>query len=136
MKAPDSLDGTETYKLRGFIESCQLIFHNDLANFFSDRKKVLYSTSFLTGRAGKCIKPFPSNIYNEDPSFLLNNWQLFETQVRKAEQELKYLRMKESGQVSLYIVDFGSLMSRIGDWGKRPMFMCIEEAWHQDCWTN
>ncbi|MBW0583002.1 hypothetical protein O181_122717 [Austropuccinia psidii MF-1] len=42
MKAPDSFDGTQTHKLRGFIQSCQLIFHNDPANFFSDRKKVLY----------------------------------------------------------------------------------------------
>ncbi|MBW0593679.1 hypothetical protein O181_133394 [Austropuccinia psidii MF-1] len=125
MKAPDSFDGTKAYKLRGFIQSCQLIFHNDPANFFSDRKKVLYSTSFLTGIAGKWIEPYFSNISNEDPSYLLNNWQLFETQlftlfgdpneVRKAEQELDNLRMKESGQVSLYIADFRSLMSRIGD---------------------
>ncbi|MBW0477860.1 hypothetical protein O181_017575 [Austropuccinia psidii MF-1] len=55
MKAPESFDGTQAHKLRGFIQSCQLIFHNDLADFFSDRKKVLHSTSFLTGRAGKWI---------------------------------------------------------------------------------
>ncbi|MBW0566336.1 hypothetical protein O181_106051 [Austropuccinia psidii MF-1] len=77
MRAPYSFDGTKAYKLRGFIESCQLIFHNDPASFFSDRKKVLYSTSFLTGRAGKWNEPYPSNISNEDPSYLLNNWQLF-----------------------------------------------------------
>ncbi|MBW0539701.1 hypothetical protein O181_079416 [Austropuccinia psidii MF-1] len=55
MKAPDSFDGTQAHKLRGFIQSCQLIFHNDPANFFPDRKNALYSTSFLTGRAGKWI---------------------------------------------------------------------------------
>ncbi|MBW0585998.1 hypothetical protein O181_125713 [Austropuccinia psidii MF-1] len=129
MKAPDSFDETKAYKLRGFIQSCQLIFHNDPANFFSDRKKVLYSTSFLTGRAGKWIEPYLSNIFNEDSSYLLNNWQLFETQlfalfgdpskVRKAEKELDNLRMREIGQVSLYIADFRNLMSRIGDWGER-----------------
>ncbi|MBW0556443.1 hypothetical protein O181_096158 [Austropuccinia psidii MF-1] len=129
MKAADSFDSTKAYKLRGFIQSCQLIFHNDPENFFSDRRKVFYSTSFLTGRAGKWIEPYLSNISNEDPSYLLNNWKLFETQlfnlfgdpneVRKAEQELDNLRMKESGQVSLYIADFRSLMSRIGDWGER-----------------
>ncbi|MBW0479907.1 hypothetical protein O181_019622 [Austropuccinia psidii MF-1] len=111
MKAPDSFDGTQAHKLRGFIQSCQFIFHNDPANFFSDRKKVLYSTSFLTGRAGKWIEPYISNNSNEDPSYLLNNWQLFETQlftlfgypneIRKDEQELENLRMKESGHVSL-----------------------------------
>ncbi|MBW0571784.1 hypothetical protein O181_111499 [Austropuccinia psidii MF-1] len=64
-----------------------------------------------------------------DPSNLLDNWPLFESQlftlfgdpneVRKAEQELDSLRMKESGHVSFYIADFRRLMSRIGDWGER-----------------
>ncbi|MBW0476691.1 hypothetical protein O181_016406 [Austropuccinia psidii MF-1] len=128
MKAPDPFFCTQAHKLRGFIQSCQLIFHNDPANFFSDRKKFLYSTSFLTGRAVKWIEPYLSNISNEDTSYLLNSWQLFETQlftlfgdpneVRKAEQELDNLRMKESGHLSLYIADFGSLISIIGDWGE------------------
>ncbi|MBW0522763.1 hypothetical protein O181_062478 [Austropuccinia psidii MF-1] len=104
MKATDSFDSTQAHKLRVFIQSCQLIFHNYPENFFSDRKKVLYSTSFLTGRAGKWIEAYLSDISSEDPSYLLNNWQLFETQLftlfgdpnefRKAEQELDNLRMK------------------------------------------
>ncbi|MBW0487876.1 hypothetical protein O181_027591 [Austropuccinia psidii MF-1] len=53
MKAPDSFDGTQAHKLRGFIQYCQLISHNYPENFFSDRKKVLFSASFLTGTAGK-----------------------------------------------------------------------------------
>ncbi|MBW0493589.1 hypothetical protein O181_033304 [Austropuccinia psidii MF-1] len=99
MKEPDIFDGTKAHKLRRFIQSFQLIFYNDPANFFSDRKNVLYSTSFLTGRAGKWIEPYLLNISNEDPSYLLNSWQLFETQlftllgdpneVRNAEQELE-----------------------------------------------
>ncbi|MBW0502745.1 hypothetical protein O181_042460 [Austropuccinia psidii MF-1] len=73
MKAPDDFDGTQAHKLRGFIQSCQLIFHNDPENFFSDRKKVLYSTSFLTGRDGKWIEPYLSNISNKDTSYILNS---------------------------------------------------------------
>ncbi|MBW0533608.1 hypothetical protein O181_073323 [Austropuccinia psidii MF-1] len=64
MKARDSFDGTQAHKLRWFIQSFQLIFHNDPANFFPDRKKVLYSTSFRTGRDGKWIEPYLSNISN------------------------------------------------------------------------
>ncbi|MBW0485013.1 hypothetical protein O181_024728 [Austropuccinia psidii MF-1] len=81
---------------------------------------------FLTVRTGKWIEPYLSNISNEDPSYLLNVWQLFETQlftlfgdpneVRKLEQELDNLRMKEKVQVSFYIANFGSLMSRIKFW--------------------
>ncbi|MBW0519191.1 hypothetical protein O181_058906 [Austropuccinia psidii MF-1] len=111
MKAPDYFDGTQAHKLRGFIQSFQLIFHDDQASFFSYRKKVLYSNSFLTGKAGKWIEQYLSNIYTEGPSYLLNNWKIFETQlfslfgnpneVRQAGKELDSLRMKESGNVSL-----------------------------------
>ncbi|MBW0489947.1 hypothetical protein O181_029662 [Austropuccinia psidii MF-1] len=129
MEAPDPFDGTQAHKLRVFIQSFQLIFNNDPETFFPDRKKVIYSTLFLTGRAGVWIEPYLSNISNEDPSYLFNNWKLFETQlftllsdpneVRKADQELDHLRMNESGHVSLYIADFRSLIPRIGDWGER-----------------
>ncbi|MBW0500382.1 hypothetical protein O181_040097 [Austropuccinia psidii MF-1] len=81
MKAPDSFDGTQAHKLRGFIKSCQLILNNYPENLLSEMKKFVYSTSFLTGSSGKWIEPYLSNISNEDPSYLLNNWQLFETQL-------------------------------------------------------
>ncbi|MBW0593909.1 hypothetical protein O181_133624 [Austropuccinia psidii MF-1] len=42
IKAPDSFDGTQAHKLRGFIKFCQLIFHNDPKHSFCDRKNTLY----------------------------------------------------------------------------------------------
>ncbi|MBW0505209.1 hypothetical protein O181_044924 [Austropuccinia psidii MF-1] len=53
MKAPEFFDGTQSFKVGSFIQSFQLIFHNDPASFSQDRKKALYSTSFLIGRAEK-----------------------------------------------------------------------------------
>ncbi|MBW0591464.1 hypothetical protein O181_131179 [Austropuccinia psidii MF-1] len=123
MKEPECFDGTQPFKVRIFIQSCQLIFHNDLETFAQDRKKVLYSTSFLIGRDAKWIEPYLYNLTNQDPNYLLNSWKLFESQlftlfgdpneIRKAEAELDSLRMKEGGHVSLYIADFRSLVSRI-----------------------
>ncbi|MBW0495397.1 hypothetical protein O181_035112 [Austropuccinia psidii MF-1] len=72
MKAPECFDGTLPFKVRSFIQSCRLIFHNDLENLSQERKKVLYSTSFLVGRAAKCIEPYLSNLTNQDPDYLLN----------------------------------------------------------------
>ncbi|MBW0475811.1 hypothetical protein O181_015526 [Austropuccinia psidii MF-1] len=119
MKVPECFYGTRPFKFRSFIQSCQLIFHNDMANFSQDRKKVLNATSFLIGRAAKWIEPYLSNLTNQDPSYLLNSWKLHESQlftlfgdpneVRKAEAELDYLQMK-GGHVSLYIADFRSLV--------------------------
>ncbi|MBW0530661.1 hypothetical protein O181_070376 [Austropuccinia psidii MF-1] len=107
MKALECFDGTQHFKVRSFIQSFQLIFHNDPANFSQDRKKVLYATSFLICRAEKWIEPYLSNLKNQDSSYLLNSWPLFESQlftlfgdpneVRKAEAELDGLRMKEGG---------------------------------------
>ncbi|MBW0502541.1 hypothetical protein O181_042256 [Austropuccinia psidii MF-1] len=131
MKAPECFDGTQPFKLRSFIKSCQLIFHNYPENFSQGRKNIVYSTSFLIGRAAKWIEPYLSNLTNQDPNYLLNSWSLFESQlftlfgdpheVREAEAELDSLRMKEGGDVSLYIANFRSLASRIGDWGERAL---------------
>ncbi|MBW0570494.1 hypothetical protein O181_110209 [Austropuccinia psidii MF-1] len=105
MKAPECFDGTQPFKIRIFIQSCQLIFHNDPENFSQDRKKVLYDTSFLIVRAAKWIEPYLSNLTNQDSNYLLNYWNLFESklfnlfgdpnEVRKAEAELDPLIIKE-----------------------------------------
>ncbi|MBW0584211.1 hypothetical protein O181_123926 [Austropuccinia psidii MF-1] len=81
MKAPECFDGTQPFKVRSFIQSCQLIFHNDPANFSQERNKVLYATSFLIGRAEKWIEPYLSNLTNQDSNYLLNYWKLFEFQL-------------------------------------------------------
>ncbi|MBW0526696.1 hypothetical protein O181_066411 [Austropuccinia psidii MF-1] len=131
MKAQEFFYGTQPFKDRSFIWSCQLIFNNDPANFSQDRKKILYATSFIIGSAAKCIEPYLSNLTNQESNYLLNSWKLFESQlftlfgdpngVRKAEAVLDSLRMKEGCHVSLYIVDFRSCVSRIGDWGESAL---------------
>ncbi|MBW0512608.1 hypothetical protein O181_052323 [Austropuccinia psidii MF-1] len=90
---------------------------------------MLYIPHRLT--AAKWIEPYLSNLTNKDPNYLLNSWSLFESQlftlfgdpneVRKAEAELYFLRMKEGGHVSLYMADFRSLVSIIGDCGERSL---------------
>ncbi|MBW0464223.1 hypothetical protein O181_003938 [Austropuccinia psidii MF-1] len=111
MNALDWFDGTQPLKVKSFIQSYQLIFQNDLETFPQDREKVLYAISFLIGRAEKWIEPYLSNLNNQDPSYLLNPWQFFKSQlftlfgdpnaVRKAEAELDNLRIKEGGHVCL-----------------------------------
>ncbi|MBW0495976.1 hypothetical protein O181_035691 [Austropuccinia psidii MF-1] len=66
MKAPKFFDGTQPFKVRSFIQYFQLIFHNDLANFSQYRKKALYGTSFLIGRAAKSIEPCLPNLTNQE----------------------------------------------------------------------
>ncbi|MBW0525525.1 hypothetical protein O181_065240 [Austropuccinia psidii MF-1] len=118
MKVPDCFDDTQSFKVRGFIQSFQLIINNYQENFFEDKKKDLYATSFLIGRASKWIEPYVYNLTNQDPTYLLSNWELFESQpftlfgdpneVRRAAAELNGLRTEERGHIYLYIADFRS----------------------------
>ncbi|MBW0581910.1 hypothetical protein O181_121625 [Austropuccinia psidii MF-1] len=73
MRAPECFDMTQPFKVKSFIQSCQLIFHNDQANFSQERNKVLYTTSFLIGRDAKWIELYLSNLTNQDPNYLLNS---------------------------------------------------------------
>ncbi|MBW0513724.1 hypothetical protein O181_053439 [Austropuccinia psidii MF-1] len=97
MKAPGCFDVTQPFKVRAFILSCQLIFHNDLANFSQDRKKFLYASSFLIGRAEKWIEPYISNLNNQDPNYLLSSGTLFESQLFTSfGAQMKLEKLKQS----------------------------------------
>ncbi|MBW0510378.1 hypothetical protein O181_050093 [Austropuccinia psidii MF-1] len=108
-----------------------LFFYNYWENLLEDRKKVIYSTSFLIGRAAKWIEPYLFKLTNKDPAYLVNHWALFQSQLFtlfgeptkaiKAEAELDCLRKKEGGNLCLYISDFRVLISRIGDWGESAL---------------
>ncbi|MBW0554551.1 hypothetical protein O181_094266 [Austropuccinia psidii MF-1] len=98
IKAPHYFNGTQPFKLRIVIQFLQLIFHNDKENFSNNKKKFIYSTSFVIGRAAKLIEPYFSNLTDQDPRQHLNNWELFESklctlfgdpnEVRKAKVEV------------------------------------------------
>ncbi|MBW0480104.1 hypothetical protein O181_019819 [Austropuccinia psidii MF-1] len=81
MKAPDCFDWTQTFEVRSFIQSFQLIFKNNPEIFSQNRKGVLYAILFLITRAEKWIEPYLSNLTNQDPNDLLNSWTLFESQL-------------------------------------------------------
>ncbi|KNZ57884.1 uncharacterized protein VP01_204g9 [Puccinia sorghi] len=125
MKPPDKFDGETSSKLRGFLQSCKLLFSNDPSTFAADRQKVLYAASYLSGRAAQWFEPYLDLLDNKSPTCILNNWDRFEQQlftlfgdpneVRNAEFELNSLAMKENGKASTYISQFRTLQSRV-DW--------------------
>ncbi|MBW0578565.1 hypothetical protein O181_118280 [Austropuccinia psidii MF-1] len=91
-----------------------------------DLQDLIYEGLFISWY----LMRFQRAVHKEGfPSVTFPFWQEFPllrsgrqhdpNEVRKAEQELDNLRMKESGHVSLYIADFRSLISRIGVWEER-----------------
>ncbi|MBW0579081.1 hypothetical protein O181_118796 [Austropuccinia psidii MF-1] len=128
-RPPDFFYGTKPFKVRSFIQSFQIIFHNEKKYFPQDKKKVLDASSVLTCRAAKWIETYISNLTNQGSAYLFNSWALFKSQlftlfgdpneVRRAEEEFYSLRIKKGQHVFLYIANFRSLVSRIEDWGER-----------------
>ncbi|MBW0585136.1 hypothetical protein O181_124851 [Austropuccinia psidii MF-1] len=77
MKALECFDGTQPFKFRSFIQSCQLIFHNDPANVSQDRKKVLYSNSFwLAGLQNGLSLIFPISLIETQVIFSIHGHYL------------------------------------------------------------
>ncbi|MBW0471472.1 hypothetical protein O181_011187 [Austropuccinia psidii MF-1] len=96
MKEPECFDGTKPFKVRSFIQSCQLILHNDPADFSQYRKQFLYATSILIGSAEKGFEPNLSNLPNQDQDYLLNLWNLFESQLFTLFVDLNKVRKAEA----------------------------------------
>ncbi|KNZ44330.1 uncharacterized protein VP01_9274g1, partial [Puccinia sorghi] len=89
--------------LRGFLQSCKLLFSNDPTVFSDDRNKFLYAASYLSGTASQLFKPYMDLLKNQSPSF------------QSAEFELNSLSMKDNGNASNHIAQFWTLQSRV-DW--------------------
>ncbi|MBW0511961.1 hypothetical protein O181_051676 [Austropuccinia psidii MF-1] len=131
MKEPKLFDGTQPFKARRFIQSCQLIFHNDLGNCCQTGRKSFMPLHFLlAGMQNGLSLIFPISIIKTRATFsaLGNCGNLISliyfgdpNEVRKAEADSDSLIIKEGGHVSLYIADFRSLVSRIGDRGERAL---------------
>ncbi|MBW0528227.1 hypothetical protein O181_067942 [Austropuccinia psidii MF-1] len=146
MKAPECFEGTQPFKVRSLIQSCQLIFHNDTENFSQDRKKVLYSTSFLIGRAEKWIEPYLSNFTNQDPNYLLNSCTLFESkpftlfgvpnEVRKAEAEFYSLIMKEAGHFFFTLLILEVWFQELRNGVKELSSIISGRDCHPEFWIN
>ncbi|MBW0513567.1 hypothetical protein O181_053282 [Austropuccinia psidii MF-1] len=66
MKEPDSFAGTQAHKLRGFIQSCQLIFHNDPENFLLTGRKfctqLVFSLVELANGLNTTFQIFPMKV--------------------------------------------------------------------------
>jgi len=113
----DTFDGANPNKLQTFILQCSLHFRDHANTFTSDRAKVAYALSFLTGLALGWFEPMLFD-QDEDPPWLFD-WPLFRSElaanfgsfdpVGEAEAEIEGLSMPESSRATLYFVEFNRL---------------------------
>ena len=131
-RAPDTFDGKDPSQLNRFVRACKVYFLNNPSRFLTDRSKVLYAGSYLTGLAGDWFEPYTDNTGEHDT--VLDSWTTFEDSIRSmfgdpnlkatAEFKLDTMVMKDNDQVSSYITTFLTYSKQL-DWddaGKRYFF--------------
>src|SRR6266481_4527653 len=111
-------------KLRTFILQCSLHFRDRANAFASDRAKVTYALSFLTGPALGWFEPMLFDQDGEPP--WLSDWPLFRNElstnfgsfdpVGEAEAEIEGLSMPKNSWATLYFVEFNHLAACL-QWG-------------------
>lgn len=121
-KAPEPFSGDKAHELRHFVQSCKVNFLCYPHHFTSERRKVLYAASFLTGIASDWFDPYlddsgPSNV-------LLDSWTNFEDALRTmfgdsniqatAEYRLDALKMNDRDKISTYITQFRTSAKETG----------------------
>ena len=71
--ALEKFDGVDAQKLRTFLTSCRIVFDIHKETFPTDRSRILYAGSYLTGIAADWYRPFVETDepeHNEPPQSL------------------------------------------------------------------
>jgi len=76
IRDPNTFDGSDSKKLRGFLLQCKLNFWSKPKSFCTEQLKVNYSLSFLKGTTLDYLKPFLANDPANKPIWL-NDYELF-----------------------------------------------------------
>ena len=134
-RSPDKFDGSNPSRLRPFLSQCRLVFLNHSKRFATDRAKVLYAGSYLSGVAADWFEPFTRDEGAE--AVVLNNWQLFQDRLEEvfgdsnaeatAEYRLSTLRMKSDEQISSYITRFRTYSADL-HWDDAPLRFAFRQG--------
>ena len=128
VRKPDQFDGLDQKKLRTFLVQCQLNFRDCPQAFSSDRKKVNYAQSYLTGSALDWFEPDLLRAPGGRSPPWEDDWERFVEELRKnfgshnpardAEHQLKSLVMKDNHRINKYIIEFNRYASQLHGYGE------------------
>ena len=134
-RSPDRFDGASPSKLRPFLTQCRLVFLNHPKRFNTDRAKVLYAGSFLSGTAADWFEPF--TLDNADEAVVLDSWQLFHERIERifgdsnsvatAEHNIDTLYMRDNQQINDYITRFRTYSAQL-KWDDQPLMYAFRKG--------
>lgn len=122
-RTPDRFDGTRASALRVWLTQLTLIFLNHPGRFRSDRSKVLFAGSYLSGVASDWFQPIIEEGSTNPDRKLLDDWNLFVDRITAvfgdpnaeatAEHNLSMLQMRDTENIAEYITRFRTEAARV-----------------------
>ena len=120
IRDPDTFDGSDPKKLRGFLLQCKLNFRSKPKSFRMEQSKVNYSLSFLKGTALDYFEPYLADDPANEPTWL-SDYKLYIEELlinfgpydmmADAKIELEQLVMKDNHKATKFFVEFYRLTS-------------------------
>ena len=124
VREPDTFDGSSPKKLRTFLAQCSLNFENRASLFTSDRAKVTYALSYLSGTAQQWFEADIISPPTLDADHYMNDYPSFVNELKlnfgpfdpkaDAETAIENLVMKDNHHIAKYVVDFYRLAAEVG----------------------
>ena len=116
IRAPDLYDGQndpDGTRLRVFVSQCIQSFLNDPGAFSSDRAKVNFASSYLSGQARSWWVPYTAS---SPPHAILEDWSMFVEELNNlcgdpdiqntAQNRIAALRMPERDRLRRWLIEF------------------------------
>ena len=112
-----------------------MVFLNHPKRFATDRAKVLYAGSYLSGTAADWFEPF--TLDNAEEAIVLDNWQLFHERIERifgdsnatatAEHGIDTLFMRDNQQINDYITRFRTYAAQLS-WDDQPLMYAYRKG--------
>ena len=123
VREPNTFDGSTPKKLRTFLAQCRLNFEDRPTSFPSERTKVTYALSYLSGTALQWFEPAILEPLSLSADHFMNDYDLFVDELKlnfgpydpeaDAEAAIENLVMKDTQHIVKYIVEFYRLTAEI-----------------------
>ncbi|CEP17737.1 hypothetical protein, partial, partial [Parasitella parasitica] len=120
VKEPNVFSGKAAY-CNSFFSQLFLVYTSDPARFETDRSKIIYAISYMSGVAFQYMEPYLQKVYTDDPPVIMNDFKVFKDTITLAfgdnhpilNAEASIRSLKQTGPVATYVSEFRRLSMQL-----------------------
>lgn len=129
---PEAFSGQETDNINEFVNKCSRVFMFDHSRYATAETKIAFAVNLLKGKAYQWYECY-EDLAPEDRPLFCHDWELFKAELKRKftavdpreDARLKLVKLKQTGDVASYQLEFDRLVVRLPEYGdlvRRDMF--------------